>query len=96
VLPLVVAVTGHRDLLERERSGISEAVRSFLSDLICDFPNRRIQVMSPLAEGADRIAARAALDLGLELIAPLPMEQGEYRKDFETAASRAEFEEMCL
>ena len=96
MLPLVVAVTGHRDLLERERSGISEAVRSFLSDLICDFPNRRIQVMSPLAEGADRIAARAALDLGLELIAPLPMEQGEYRKDFETAASRAEFEEMCL
>jgi hypothetical protein len=95
-LPLVVAVTGHRDLLERERGGISEAVASFLSDLIRDFPNRRIQVMSPLAEGADRIAARVALELGLELIAPLPMEQSEYRKDFETAASRAEFEEMCL
>jgi hypothetical protein len=95
-LPLVVAVTGHRDLLEQERSGISEAVSSFLSDLMRDFPERRIQVMSPLAEGADRITARVALDLGLELIAPLPMEQSEYRKDFETAASRAEFEEMCL
>lgn len=95
-LPLVVAVTGHRDLLEQERSGISEAVSSFLSNLMRDFPERRIQVMSPLAEGADRITARVALDLGLELIAPLPMEQSEYSKDFETAASRAEFEEMCL
>ena len=95
-LPLVVAVTGHRDLLEHEYDGITNETEKFLSDLMRDFTERRIQVMSPLAEGADRIVARAALDLGLELIAPLPMEQSEYRKDFQTAASRAEFDELCL
>lgn len=94
-LPLVVAVTGHRDLLGQERSGITRAVEAFFSELIRDFPERRIQVMSPLAEGADRVVAKVALALGLELIAPLPMGRGEYCKDFETAASRAEFEELC-
>jgi len=95
-LPLVVAVTGHRDLLEHEYDGITNETEKFLSDLMRDFTERRIEVMSPLAEGADRIVARVALDLGLELIAPLPMEQSEYRKDFQTAASRAEFDELCL
>lgn len=95
-LPLVVAVTGHRDLPEHERDGVTKQAEKFLSDLMRDFAERRIEVMSPLAEGADRIVARVALDLGLELIAPLPMEQSEYRKDFQTAASRAEFDELCL
>jgi hypothetical protein len=95
-LPLVVAVTGHRDLLEHEYDGITNETEKFLSDLMRDFTERRIEVMSPLAEGADRIVARVALGLGLELIAPLPMEQSEYRKDFQTAASRAEFDELCL
>ena len=95
-LPLVVAVTGHRDLLEQERDRIAQRVQQFLAGLIRDFPERRIQVMSPLAEGADRIAAKVTLDLGLELIAPLPMGRSEYCKDFETAASRAEFEELCM
>ena len=95
-LPLVVAVTGHRDLVAAERDDITRLVEAFLSGLARDFPDRRIQVMSSVAEGADRIVARSALRLGLELIAPLPMEPREYRKDFETPESRAEFEDLCL
>ena len=94
-LPLVVAVTGHRDLTAAERDGITRLVDEFLLSLVRDFPGRRIQVMSSLADGADRIVARSALNLGLELIAPLPMEPREYRKDFKTPESRAEFEDLC-
>jgi hypothetical protein len=94
-LPLVVAVTGHRDLAAAERDGIARLVEEFLLSLVRDFPHRRIQVMSSLADGADRIVARSALSLGLELIAPLPMEPREYCKDFETPESRAEFEDLC-
>lgn len=94
-LPLVVAVTGHRDPVQREVAGLTQKVMEFFEELIEEFPERRLQVMSPLAEGADRIAARVALDLGLELIAPLPMVRSEYRKDFATAESQAEFDSLC-
>ena len=78
-LPLVVAVTGHRDVPEHECDGVTKQAEKFLSDLMRDFAERRIVVMSPLAEGADRMVARVALELGLDLIVPLPMEQSEYR-----------------
>ena len=39
-------------------------------------------LLSPLAEGADRIVARAALGLGIHLVVPLPMPQDEYERDF--------------
>jgi hypothetical protein len=94
-LPLVVAVTGHRDLVRAEEEGIRQRVEEFFDELLRSFPERRLQVMSPLAEGADRIAARVALEKGLEVISPFPMERSEYRKDFETAASQAEFDSLC-
>jgi hypothetical protein len=40
-------------------------------------------VLSSLAEGADRLIARVAMKLGAKLIAPLPLEPDEYRRDFE-------------
>lgn len=45
----------------------------------------RVALVSGMAEGADRIAARTALDLGLELWAVLPFNADEYRKDFDGA-----------
>jgi hypothetical protein len=95
-LPMVVAVTGHRDLVAGELDGIKRQVEDFLAMLLRQFPERQIQMMSPLAEGADRIAAKVALAMGLELIAPLPMERSDYCRDFEEATSRAEFEELSL
>ena len=38
--------------------------------------------LSPLARGADRLAAEIALDLGYELNVPMPFPQAEYEKDF--------------
>ncbi len=42
----------------------------------------RLRVISPLAEGADRLVAEAALTLGYGLAAALPFPQAEYEKDF--------------
>jgi hypothetical protein len=39
-------------------------------------------LLSPLAEGADRIAALAAIDTGVHLVVPLPMPKTEYESDF--------------
>ena len=93
--PLVVGVTGHRDLVAKELTGIEALVREFLEDLAQRFPDRRLQVMSPLAEGADRIVALVAEELGVELIVPLPMPEELYSQDFESSRSWAEFNRLC-
>ena len=53
--PLVIGVTGHRDLVPDEIQGIESIVRALFHDLVARFPDRKLQVMSPLAEGADRV-----------------------------------------
>lgn len=51
----------------------------------------RLRVISPLAEGADRLVAHAALEEGYELIVPMPFAQPEYEKDFAGDESLEEF-----
>jgi multisubunit Na+/H+ antiporter MnhB subunit len=94
-IPLVIAVTGHRDLVPDEVPGIRERVRNLLADLAKRYPERRLRVMSPLAEGADRLVAREAVALGVELIVPLPMPREAYIKDFQTEESVREFDHLC-
>jgi hypothetical protein len=86
-LPLIIGVTGHRDLrdqdvprLEREVAAIFEGLRR---DYLANDPETPVIVLSALAEGADRLVARVALAQGARLIAPLPMPLAEYRRDFE-------------
>ena len=43
---------------------------------------RNLRVVSPLAEGADRLVAEEGLRLGAELDVPLPFPQAEYERDF--------------
>jgi hypothetical protein len=50
-----------------------------------------LRIISPLAEGADRIVAAAGLAVGADLQCPLPFHAGEYSRDFKTAASKDEF-----
>jgi hypothetical protein len=50
-----------------------------------------LRIVSPLAEGADRIVADEALTLGYELQAVLPFAREEYEHDFTDATSRQEF-----
>ncbi len=58
------------DVVERE-------VRDILTGL-----GGQTHVLSPLADGADQIVARIALDLGLSVDCPLPLPLSLYEKDF--------------
>jgi hypothetical protein len=51
-------------------------------------------LLSPLAEGADRIAAEEALLLGVKLVVPMPMIQTEYERDFTSADSLDAFRRL--
>ncbi|MFB6259993.1 MAG: hypothetical protein ABEJ96_02700, partial [Thiohalorhabdaceae bacterium] len=63
-------------------------------------PNTPIWLLSPLAEGADQLAAEVLLTFrkadpdGFRLIAPLPMARAEYEADF-SAEGLARFRELA-
>ena len=86
-LPLVIGVTGHRDLRDQDVAALEQAVADVIAGLRRDHLHgdgqTPIIVLSALAEGADRLVARVALAQGAHLIAPLPMPLEEYRRDFE-------------
>jgi hypothetical protein len=86
-LPLVIGVTGHRDLRDEDVARLEGEVASIIArlrrDYLEDDGETPIIVLSALAEGADRLAARVALAQGARLIAALPLPREEYRRDFE-------------
>lgn len=93
-LRLCIAVTAHRDLVEDEVGGLETRVRALFSSLAGDFPDLPLALLCPLAEGGDQLAARVALELGVPLIAVLPMALAEYESDFEAGKPRESFRDL--
>lgn len=86
---LVVGVTGHRHLRAGDVAGLQAGVRAFLEGLRGRYPDLPLVVLSPMAEGSDQLVAQVALDLGLRVVAPLPLPLELYRDDFGDPASLA-------
>jgi hypothetical protein len=93
---LRVGVTGARalDMAQLDR------LRAQLSNLLDEIGRigvraggtpLRLELYSPLAEGADRLVATLALERGYTLVCPLPFSAGEYEHDFATPESREAF-----
>jgi hypothetical protein len=82
-MPLVIGVTGHRDLVPEETGLLKDAVKAFFENLRERFPHLPLAVISPLADGADQLVAEVAAALDIQLIALLPMPEKFYRKDFD-------------
>lgn len=89
----VVGVTGHRDhaladadqeLLRRRVDGVLEVLAQRGAE----------ELISGLAEGADRLVARRALRAGWSLRALLPFPPDRYEEDFADAGSRADFRRL--
>ena len=93
-VPLVIAVTGHRDLRADEIPQLRTIVREFLVRTRDEHSDRGLTVMSSLAEGADQLVAEEAIALGIPLVTPLPMARELYIEDFEPGESRTRFENL--
>ncbi len=88
---LNIGVTGHRFL--QEKSILRKGLKGALHKIQILFPGHSFTVISPLAEGADRLVVDVIMQYpGAKLVVPLPMLQSEYVKDFDTAESKAEFQ----
>jgi len=92
--PLIIGVTGHRDLRDEDIGPLRKKVREVFEELQAKVPSTNFLVLSGLAEGADRLVARVALEFGARLIAPLPMSVAEYEEDFRTHESLDEFRSL--
>ena len=90
-IPIIFGVTGHRDIPQSDVPKLHEAVREYFQKVVEQYPNSQVFLLSALAEGADRIAARAAMDAGCHLGVFLPFAADEYLIDFESEVSKQEF-----
>jgi len=106
---LCVGVTGHRadvfgpgaldglaprlrelfELIEEAGQALLERER----DCFADAPLRR-RFVSPIADGADQVAAEVALELGWELQAVLPFERAHYRATLANHGARERFDTL--
>ena len=105
-----IGVTGHRpglqlaaeslaraqsqiaDIFKSANDALTQAHRQFQASYSSTSP--QLRVISSIAEGADRIAAKAALACGLQLEVILPLDRQSYEVDFSTQESRNEFAEL--
>ena len=93
-VPMVFGVSGHRDPVPADIPQLRTQLEFVFSRFRAAYPNTPFQLLSPLAEGADRLAAEAALSCQIKLLVPMPMSQEEYERDFPSAASLEEFRRL--
>jgi len=93
-IPIIIGVTGHRDLRPADMPRLRDQVRAILSGLRDNHRTTPLLLLSPLAEGADRLVANIALEQGARLVVPLPLAREEYEKDFATQESKNDFSDL--
>lgn len=105
-----IGVTGRRKLKHPEKlqEQVRQSLEKLLWSLFDETSRKAIErvkqagttpimyrVLSPLAEGADRVVARAVLDFPhASLVAVLPLTVEDYLDDFATDESKREFREL--
>jgi hypothetical protein len=92
-----VGVTGHRwngleqadtELLNKQVEMVLENIQQTVKTVD---PTATLHLLSPVAEGSDRIVAYTALRLGYTLHCILPFAKSIYEEDFESKDSKEEF-----
>jgi hypothetical protein len=92
--PFVFGISGHRDLVQSDLPELRKQLQTVFERFRARYPNASFELLTPLAEGADRVAAEVALTCGIKLGVPMPLAQPEYERDFTTSESLAEFRRL--
>ena len=87
-----VGVTGHRQLADEATltRHLVETVRAVRGTT----PVSDVEIWSSLAEGADRLVASLVPGEAGRLVVVLPLASADYRDDFATSVSQAEFDRL--
>ncbi len=95
-VPIVLGLVGHRDLRPGDRDVLKQRLNEIFQQFRDAYPQTPLVLLSALAEGADQLAAEAALDSGVFVRAPLPFPPEIYRQStsFDTDDSRRRLDEL--
>jgi hypothetical protein len=91
--PILIGVSGHRDLRPEDREALCAAIDTFFARVSARFPHSDLLVLTGLASGADQLVAERANARGCGFVAVLPMPLEAYREDF-APAEREAFEDL--
>jgi hypothetical protein len=96
LIPIVIGVTGHRYLPPQDELSLRLAIEQTLARFELACPNSPLVLITGMAEGADRLAARCAFERGprWQVGAVLALAPEEFEKDFETIESKQEFRDL--
>ena len=81
--PVLVGITGHRDITEESAKKAFQQVTVFFADLKQKYPSTPVYLLSGMADGADRVVVEAALKAEIPVKAVLPMNLEMYKADFD-------------
>lgn len=95
-IPFVVGMSGHRD--PSDSSEVKRRCRKEFQSIHDKSRSTPKILLSGMADGADQIAVKVALELGWHVIAVLPMPYKDYLKDFDQAgqAGLSQLLERCI
>ncbi|MCM1546606.1 MAG: DUF4231 domain-containing protein [Clostridiales bacterium] len=92
-IPVVVGVTGHRNIVEEDKPAIKAQVIESLNEIksLCkgkDGADTPVIMLNAFAQGADMLCAEAALGMGIDVYAVLPCEEERYVESFDDEKDR--------
>lgn len=93
-IPVVIGVTGHRNIDERDKDELKREVAAALSEIrsACSGGsgegNTPVIMLNAFAQGADMLCAEVAFGMGIAVYAVLPREKSEHIKSFKGESER--------
>jgi hypothetical protein len=92
----VIGVVGHRGIRPDDREILKEKLKTVFLEFRNAYPKTPLVVLSARAERADQVAARAAIEAGAFVRAPLPFSPEIYRQrtSSDTPFKRAELDAL--
>lgn len=81
---IYIGITGNRDISIEQSIFIKKSIENFLKKFTVDKDFHEIVVLTPLADGVDRIIANVVLDnySDVKILIPLPFSENLYKNSF--------------
>jgi uncharacterized phage-like protein YoqJ len=81
---IYIGITGNRDITNEQFISIKNSIENFLKNFLLDKDFHEIVVLTPLADGVDRIIANVVLNSfsDIKILVPLPFDEEIYKNSF--------------
>ncbi len=100
LLPLMLGVTGHRDLRPEDLPELRKQTTRVLGDIRKRWIKQQgktsgsLYLLSGMAAGADQLAAECAMEMGIQVVAVLPMLLEQFEDDFSEPNERTHLRDL--